>query len=167
MLRLRLRGFAGVLATAFVITQAPMAGVAAMASPMSAQEWLDTIRVPVRDDGPQVGCPDVGAIDFKSGMAELSADGRRSLDALATTLTSADLEASRFHMLWLAGAGESKGLAERRVGVVEADLRSRPALSPGRLTIQPAAALEDCPRLPSANALLLQVRIAGRWWGGP
>ena len=166
MLRLRLRGFAGVLAAAVIFTQAPMA-VAAMASPMSAQEWLDTIRVPVRDDGPQVGCPDVGAIDFKSGMAELSADGRRSLDALATTLTSADLEASRFHMLWLAGAGESKGLAERRVGVVEADLRSRPALSPGRLTIQPAAALEDCPRLPSANALLLQVRIAGRWWGGP
>jgi hypothetical protein len=196
MVRLRLYGLACVLAAAFLAVhpsaaltspveegadmfrrsgheaaRVPTASerwmVAAAASALSAQEWLDTIRPPLRDDGPQTVCPGVGGIAFNPGTAEPSADGRRSLDALGAALASSSFENSKFRILWLADAGASSGLAERRASKIEADLRSTEALPPGRLVLMPAsAAFEDCSQPVPADTLLLQVGIAGRWWGG-
>jgi hypothetical protein len=192
MVRLRLHGLAGVLATAFVVMQAP----AAVTSPvedgahmfrlsghgpvpmpitsesrvvaaLSAQEWLDTIRPPLRDDGPGMACPGVGEIAFDPGTAELSADGRHSLDTLGATLASPSFENSRFRILWLASAGASDGLDEQRARKIEHNLRSGHALPSGRLEMMPApAAFEDCSRSVPADTLLLKVGVAGRWWGG-
>jgi hypothetical protein len=141
--------------------------VAAAASALSAQEWLDTIRPPLRDEGPQTVCPGVGGIAFNPGTAEPSADGKRTLDGLGAALASPSFENSKFRILWLADAGASSGLAERRASKIEADLRSTEALPPGRLVLMPAsAAFEDCSQPVPADTLLLQVGIAGRWWGG-
>jgi len=196
MVRLRLYGSACVLAAAFLAihptaavtspvdegadmfqrsgqgpAREPIASerwmVAVAASALSAQEWLDTIRPPLRDDGPQTVCPGVGGIAFNPGTAEPSADGKRTLDGLGAALALPSFENSKFRIRWLADAGSPSGLAERRASKIEADLRSTEALPPGRLELMPAsAAFEDCSQPVPADTLLLQVGIAGRWWGG-
>jgi hypothetical protein len=150
----------------------PMQLAVAANATLSAQEWLDTIRVPLRSDEAREmdegKCPGVGAIAFDPGSAQPSAVGKRSLDALATALASPDFADSRFQVLWLANAAEESRLADQRASVIAVYLRSLPSLPAARLTIQPAsAAFEDCSEPAPANSLLLQVRIAGRWWGGP
>ena len=169
MVRARLRRWAGVLAV--------MAGVfsaGAAVAAMSAQDWLDTISVPLRSDSAPSApsstgaCPGVGAIAFEPGTADLSSDGAHTLDALASAMASSELENSAFQILWLASAGETGRPADERLGRIEALLRAHPALPAERLMIIHGAAskLVDCLRSAAPNTLLLQVRIAGRWWGG-
>lgn len=137
-------------------------------SAVSADEWLDTIRAPLRSDGgAATSCPGVGTVAFRPGMAELSVEGKRSVDALAAALGSAGLGKARFTVLWLANDGVPADLTKRRAAAIEADLRSRPALVPERLAVGRApVAFAECPRSPQLDNVLLQVRITGRWWGG-
>ncbi len=163
----KLQALARWLAVACVLL-APALWPGEASSAASADEWLDTIRTPLRsDDGAARNCPGVGTVAFRPGMAELSVEGKRSVDALAAALGSAGLGKARFTVLWLANDGVPADLTKRRAAAIEADLRSRPALVPERLAVGRApAAFEDCARSPQSDHVLLQVRIAGRWWGG-
>jgi hypothetical protein len=141
-------------------------------SGMSAEDWLDTIRVPLRgvgsgggggdgDGGP--ACTGVGAIEFEAGGTQLSPTGRQNLDGLVAALTAQDLAASRLELVWTAGPGSASRLTQRRLALIRADLRSHPSLTPERLTIpsKPVRSIDGCPLSVSPDTLLLQLRVVG------
>lgn len=132
------------------------------ASGMTAEDWLDTIRVPLRGVG-RSACSGVGAIEFEVGGAQLSPTGRQNLDGLAAAMTAQDLATSRLELLWTAGPGKVSNLTQRRLALIKADLRSYPTLTPERLSIpsNPVGSFDGC-RLPvSPDTLLLQLRVLG------
>lgn len=136
----------------------PHAGVV-QATGMSPEEWLDTIRVPLRGIG-RADCVGVGPVEFEAGKAEVTDLGRRNLDALATALTSGELNASRYEVLWLPGSAKADSLTKRRIAFITDNLRSRPTLTAARLSVAstPAARFDGCPRPQSADTILLKIR---------
>jgi hypothetical protein len=138
---------------------------------MSAQDWLDTIRPPMRpprraDEPPPPECPGVGAVTFVPGAAAPSAEGQANLDALIKALTSPDQQKWKFSIDWLADPTATVELSRQRAAAIETAVRARPSLTAKRLSFAPAATrLKDCPRQASTDTLLLQLDWAGRWYG--